>query len=113
MDNIEIADYFGHKTEAEFLDWAVGQFKERADIDVKDKGEISYLFAVIDESDGCGCDSFDWQNVRVELKLDDMVIVYTGVYSADYEESEVLALDRPHFSHMGKVYPPDTFCLRI
>lgn len=100
-----LADYFGHATEAEFLDWAIGQFKERAEIDVKDREEIAYLFEVTDESTGCGCDQFDWANVQVEIKYDGLVIVYTGQYYGedfgDYDER--LILDQAHFSHMGKV----------
>lgn len=113
MNKDVLADYFGHATEAEFLDWAVGQFKERAEIEVKDKGEIAYLFEVTDESSGCGCDQFDWAEARVEIKYDDFVIIYTGSYFGEYEDSERLVLDEPHFSHMGKVYPSDMVRLRM
>lgn len=103
MDNSEIVDYFGHATEADFLDWAVVQFKERANIEVKDKGAIAYLFEVTDESSGCGCDQFEWQTVQVEIKYDELAIIYTGSYFGEYEDADQLVLDRPIFSHMDKV----------
>lgn len=79
MDYIEIADYFGHSTEAEFLSWAVRQFKEHTDIEVKDKSEMTYKFEVV-EQDGC-CEICYTEDVRVEVQHDDTVIIFSGYYS--------------------------------
>lgn len=82
MDNIEFADYFGHETEAEFLDWAVGQFKEHADVTVTDRSEMTYLFE-LGEQDGC-CELCYTEDARVEMKYKGTVIVFHGYYS--YED---------------------------
>lgn len=99
MENV-FDDYFGHATEVEFLDWAVGQFREQAGIHVTDREAISYLFEVIDGSTGCGCDQFDWLEARVEIRYNGFFIIYTGQYSGEYGEQ--LFLDRAIFSRMGK-----------
>lgn len=103
-------DYFGHETEALFLDWAVAEFRERANIHVKDKEEIVYLFEVTDGSTGCGCDTFDWAEVRVEIKYDDFVLIYTGFYSGDWDDR--LELDTVSFVNMGNIYLKDMLRLR-
>ena len=96
-----LPDYFGHSTEAAFLDWAIVQFMERAGIAVEDKGEISYLFEVTDGSSGCGCDNFDWAEVRVEIKYEDFAIIYSGSYSGDWDD--VMSLDVVQFINMGRL----------
>lgn len=90
MENIDIADYFGHETEAEFLDWAVGQFKERADITVTDKSEMTYTFE-LGEQDGC-CELCYTEDARVEVKYEGTVLVFNGYYSYEDYTCERLAL---------------------
>ena len=79
MENIEIADYFGHATEAEFLDWAVGQFKEHADVVVANKSEMTYTFE-LGEQDGC-CEICYTEDARAEVEYDGTILVFGGYYS--------------------------------
>lgn len=89
MENIDIADYFGHETEAEFLDWAVGQFKEHADVTITDKSEMTYTFE-LGEQDGC-CELCYTEDARVEVKYKGTVLVFSGYYS--YEDYRCERMD--------------------
>ena len=90
MENIDIADYFGHETEAEFLDWAVGQFNEHADVTVTDKSEMTYTFE-LGEQDGC-CEICYTEDARVEVKYEGAVLVFNGYYSYEDYTCERLVL---------------------
>lgn len=90
MEHMEFTDYFGHETEAEFLDWAIGQFKERADITVTDKSEMAYAFE-LGEQDGC-CELCYTENARVEVEYKGTVLVFTGYYSYEDDTCERLVV---------------------
>lgn len=79
MNINDLQDYFGHETEAEFLDWVVGQFKEHAEVVVLDKGVISYQME-LGEQDGC-CELCYTEDARVEVKYEGTVLIFGGYYS--------------------------------
>jgi hypothetical protein len=90
MDSIEIADYFGHVTETEFLNWAVGQFKEHADVIVTDKSEMTYKFE-LGEQDGC-CEICYTEDASVDVKYEDTILGFVGYYSYEGGSSNDLVL---------------------
>lgn len=71
-------DWFGFATRDDFMDWAVGQFKEHADIVVTDKSAMIYDEET--ETDGC-CEICYTIDVRVEVIYDGAAIRYKGYYS--------------------------------
>lgn len=88
MDNMVLPDYFGHKTEAEFLDWAVGQFNEHAYVTVTDKSEMAFTFE-LGEQDGC-CEMCYTEDARVEVKYDYTVLIFSGYYSYENNYADLV-----------------------
>jgi hypothetical protein len=94
-------DWFGFATRDDFMDWAVGQFKEHAGVVVTDKSAMIYDEET--EQDGC-CEICYTENVRVEVQYECAVLKYKGYYSyngddlsftADYDPWDV---DVPEYS---------------
>lgn len=88
MNTNDLQDYFGHATEAEFLDWVVGQFKEHADVDVSDKGAISYQMK-LGMQDGC-CEMCYTEDARVEVQYEGTVLILSGYYSYENDYADLV-----------------------
>lgn len=88
-------DWFGFATRDDFIDWAVGQFKEHAGIVVTDKSEIIYQEET--EEDGC-CEICYSIDVRVKVLYGEASLSYKGYcsyngddlsFTADYDPWDV------------------------
>jgi hypothetical protein len=88
MDNMVLPDYFGHKTEAGFLDWAVGQFSEHADVTVMDRSEMAYKFE-LGEQDGC-CELCYTEDACVEVQYEGTVLIFGGYYSYENDYADLV-----------------------
>jgi hypothetical protein len=84
MNINDLPDFFGYETEAEFLDWVVGQFQKHANVEVFDRGEISYQME-LGEQDGC-CELCYTEDACVEVRYAGMVLIFGGYYS--YERAD-------------------------
>ena len=75
-------EWFGFATRDDFMDWAVGQFKEHANVVVTDKSAMIYLEEI--EQDGC-CEICYTEDVRVEVQYGEASLKYKGYssYSGD------------------------------
>lgn len=92
MSNMEFNgdDYFGFDTEAEFLTWAVNEFKSEANVDVTDVSEISMSFKISGQ-DGC-CELCYSEDVNLRLSYKDASLNYQCSYAYDQKAGSPLVL---------------------